>query len=295
MHKSGVILAWFVALAAVGAVLLTSKMLDVRGSWLKSVEKNKVQIQKNEAELKTKEAEGKTLRNNLTQLMLGWDRYWDANVTVANQQTGEIQVNIGGNQGLGSAQQGADPAAQPVVFAFQPDQSKPNGVSYVGAFRVNALQPNGAQLISVTPPQAGEVATWKNGPWRLRALVPPNYISAIRTLRDNLVEREQQLKRKQDRIQDLNRLLAAAQERLETRVSELVGSENAPQDEVLPIELRKGLVVGLEEEEQLRNQEFQETDRLRRDLLNVYQKQLDLVQEVSKLTKQLPKQKPAGS
>ncbi|QDT42468.1 hypothetical protein Pan241w_25520 [Gimesia alba] len=295
MHKSGVILAWFVALAAVGAVLLTSKMLDVRGSWLKSVEKNKAQIQKNEAELETKEAESKTLRNDLTQLMLGWDRYWDANVTVANQQTGEIQVNIGGNQGLGSAQQGDDPAVQPVVFAFQPDQSKPNGVSYVGAFRVNALQPNGAQLISVNPPQAGEVATWKNGPWRLRALVPPNYISAIRTLRDNLVEREQQLKRKQDRIQDLNRLLAAAQERLETRVSELVGSENAPQDEVLPIELRKGLVAGLEEEEQLRNQEFQETDRLRRDLLNVYQKQLDLVQEVSKLTKQLPQQKPAGS
>ncbi|MCA9016561.1 MAG: hypothetical protein KDA77_14610, partial [Planctomycetaceae bacterium] len=109
----------------------------------------------------------------------------------------------------------------------------------------------------------------------------------------DLVEREQQLKRKQDRIQDLNRLLAAAQERLEARVSELTGSENAPQDEVLPIELRKGLVAGLEEEEQLRNQEFQETDRLRRDLLKVYQKQLDLVQEVSKLTRQLPQQKPA--
>lgn len=293
MHKSGVILAWFVALAAVGAVLLTSKALDVRGSWMKAVEKNKAQIQKNEAELESKEAENKTLRSDLTRLMLGWDRYWDANVTVANQQTGEIEASIGGNQGLGSAQQGADPAAQPVLFAFQPDQSKPNGVSYVGAFRVNALEPNRAQLIAVNPPQAGEVATWKNGTWRLRALVPPNFISTLRTLRDDLVEREQQLKRKQDRIQDLNRLLAASQERLEARVSELIGSENAPQDELLPVELRKGLVAGLEEEEQIRNQEFQETDRLRRDLLNVYQKQLDLVQEVSKLTRKLPQQKPA--
>ncbi|QDV50580.1 hypothetical protein [Gimesia fumaroli] len=295
MHKSGVVLAWVVALVAVGAVLLTSKMLDVRGSWLKAVENNKSKIQKNETELENKEDENKTLRGDLTRLMLGWDRYWDANVTVANQQTGEIQVNIGGNQGLGAAQQGADPAAQPVIFAFQPDQSKPNGVSYVGAFRVNALQPNGAQLIAVNPPRAGEVANWKNGTWRLRALVPPNYISTIRTLRDNLVEREQQFKRKQDRIQDLNRLLASAQERLEARVGELTGAEDAPQDEILPVELRKGLVVGLEEEEQLRNQEFQETDRLRRDLLNVYQKQLELVQEVSKLTKQLPKQTPAGS
>tara|TARA_R110002095_G_scaffold124862_2_gene108392 strand:+ start:1752 stop:2630 length:879 start_codon:yes stop_codon:yes gene_type:complete len=289
MHKSGVVLVWIVALTAVGAVLLTSKVLDVRGSWLKTVEKNKAQIQKNEAEIESKETENKTLRSDLTRLMLGWDRYWDSNVTIANQQTGEIQIDIGGNQGLGTVQQGADPVAQPVVFAFQPDQSKPSGVSYVGAFRVNALEANRAQLISVTPPQPGEVATWKNGTWRLRALVPPNYISTLRTLRDDLVERAQQLQRKQDRIEDLNRLLAAAKQRLEARVNELIGSENAPQDEILPVELRKGLIAGLEEEEQSRNQEFQETDRLRRDMLNVYQKQLELVKEVSKLTTQLPK------
>jgi len=291
MHKSGVALAWIVALAAVGAVLLTSKMLDVRGSWLKTVESNKAKIQKNEADIEAKETENKELRSELTRLMLGWDRYWDANVTVANPQTGEIQVNIGGNQGLGSAKQGEDQVAQPVIFAFQPDQSKPNGVSYVGAFRVNALEANGAQLISITPPQPGEVATWKNGGWRLRALVPPNYISTLRTLRDDLVEREQQIQRKQDRIQDLNRLLVSAKERLEARVHELIGSDQAPEDDKLPVELRKGLVAGLEEEEQIRNQEFQETDRLRRDLIKVYQKQLELIKQVSNLTKQLTKQK----
>ena len=291
MHKSGVALAWIVALAAVGAVLLTSKMLDVRGSWLKTVESNKAKIQKNEADIEAKETENKELRSELTRLMLGWDRYWDANVTVANPQTGEIQVNIGGNQGLGSAKQGEDQVAQPVIFAFQPDQSKPNGVSYVGAFRVNALEANGAQLISITPPQPGEVATWKNGGWRLRALVPPNYISTLRTLRDDLVEREQQIQRKQDRIQDLNRLLVSAKERLEARVHELIGSDQAPEDDKLPVELRKGLVAGQEEEEQIRNQEFQETDRLRRDLIKVYQKQLELIKQVSNLTKQLTKQK----
>ena len=74
MHKSGVVLAWVVALTAVGAVMLTSKMLDVRGIWLKTVEKNKVQIQKNESELETKEAESKELRSELTRLMLGWNR-----------------------------------------------------------------------------------------------------------------------------------------------------------------------------------------------------------------------------
>ena len=55
MHKSGVILVWFVAIATVGAVLLTSKMLDVRGSWLRVVEKNKTQIQKNASEIEAKE------------------------------------------------------------------------------------------------------------------------------------------------------------------------------------------------------------------------------------------------
>ena len=291
MHKSGVVLAWVVALTAVGAVMLTSKMLDVRGSWLKTVEKNKVQIQKNESELEAKETESKELRSDLTRLMLGWNRYWDANVTVTNQQTGEIQINIGGNQGLGRAAEGDEQVAQPVIFAFQPDQSSSNKVRYVGAFRVNALEANGAQLISVTPPQPGEVATWKNGGWRLRALVPPQFIAALRTLRDDLIEREQQIKRKQDRIQDLNRLMASAKERLDARVGELIGSDDAPQDELLPIELRKGLVTGLEEEEQQRNQEFQVTDRLRRDLLNVYQKQLALINEVSDLTKKLLKEK----
>ncbi|QDU09133.1 hypothetical protein [Gimesia aquarii] len=291
MHKSGVVFVWLIAATAVGAVLLTSKMLDVRGSWLKAVEKNAEQIQKNKVEIEAKEEESKTLRGELTRLMLGWDRYWDANVTVANQQTGAIQVNIGGNQGLGSAQQGDNPAAQPIIFAFQPDQSKPSGVAYVGAFRVSALEANGAQLIPVAPPQPGEVTTWKNGGWRLRALVPPNYISTLVTLRDDLVEREQQLKRKQDRIQDLNRLLVAAKERLDARISELIGSENAPQEQALPVELRIGLVAGLEVEEQMRNQEFQETDKLRRDLLRVYKTQQSLIQEVSELTKQLPTKK----
>lgn len=292
MHKSGVVLAWLVALTAVAAVIFTSKMLDVRGSWLRAVEKNKVQIQKNESEIESKEAESKSLQSELTRLMLGWNRYWDANVTVANQQTGEIEIDIGENQGLGSTQAGDAQVAQPVIFAFQPDPGDPQKMSYVGAFRVNALEVNGAQLISVNPPQSGEVAAnWKNGEWRLRALVPPQFISALRTLRDDLVEREQQMNRKQDRIQDLNRLMAAAQERLDTRVHELIGSEDAPQDDVLPIELRKGLVAGLEEEEQIRNQEFQVTDRLRRDLLNVYQKQRALIDEISNLTKKLPKEK----
>ncbi len=291
MHKLGVGFVWLVAILAIAAVMLTSKMLDVRGSWLKTVEKNKEQIQKNEAEIKSKEAENKDLRTELTRLMLGWDRYWDANVTVTNQQTGEIQVNIGGNQGLGSAQNGDDTVAQPVIFAFQPDPANPKKNIYVGAFRVNALEANGAQLILVAPPQPGEVATWKNGSWRLRALVPPQFVSTLRTLRDGLVEREQQLKRKQDRIQDLNRLMASAKERLDARVNELIGSDDAPQDEVLPIELRKGLVEGLEEEEQIRNQEFQLTDRLRRDLLNVYEKQRALIDEVSDLTKKLPQEK----
>ncbi|MFK7779253.1 MAG: hypothetical protein QM501_14200 [Gimesia sp.] len=290
MHKLGVGLVWMVALGAVAAVMLTSKMLDVRGSWLKAVEKNKVQIQKNESEIESKEAESKALRSELTRLMLGWDRYWDANVTV-NLETGEIQLDIGGNQGLGSTQQGDDQAAQPVIFAFQPDQNDPKKMSYIGAFRVNALEANGAQLIPVNPPQSGEIGTWKNGEWRLRALVPPQFISALRTLRDGLVEREQQNKRKLDRIQDLNRLMASAKERLDARVHELIGSDNAPQDDVLPIELRKGLVAGLEEEEQIRNQEFQVTDRLRRDLLNVYQEQRALIDEVGDLTKKLPVEK----
>ncbi|MDF1746369.1 MAG: hypothetical protein P1V19_21920, partial [Gimesia sp.] len=266
MHKSGVVLVWIVALTAVGAVMLTSKMLDVRGSWLKVVEKNKAQIEKNDAELESKEAENKELRSQLTRLMLGWNRYWDAKVTVTNQQTGEIQIDIGGNQGLGSAQEGDEQVAQAVIFAFQPDPNNPGKVSYVGAFRVNALEANGALLISVTPPQPGEVATWKNGTWRLRALVPSQFISALRALRDDLVERNQQIKRKQDRIQDLNLLMASAKQRLDARVNELIGSDKAPQDEILPVELRKGLVAGLEEEEQIRNQEFQVTDRLRRDL-----------------------------
>ncbi|MCH9653565.1 MAG: hypothetical protein K0U89_06850 [Planctomycetes bacterium] len=291
MHKSGVVLVWIVALTAVGAVMLTSKMLDVRGSWLKVVEKNKAQIEKNDAELESKEAENKELRSQLTRLMLGWNRYWDAKVTVTNQQTGEIQIDIGGNQGLGSAQEGDEQVAQAVIFAFQPDPNNPGKVSYVGAFRVNALEANGALLISVTPPQPGEVATWNNGTWRLRALVPSQFISALRALRDDLVERNQQIKRKQDRIQDLNRLMASAKQRLDARVNELIGSDKAPQDEILPVELRKGLVAGLEEEEQIRNQEFQVTDRLRRDLLNVYEKQRALIDEVSNLTKKLPKEK----
>lgn len=289
MHKLGIGFAWIVAILAVVAVLFTAKMLDVRGSWLKPVKENQEKIQKNEAEIEAKEAEYKQLSGELTRLMLGWDQFWEPNVIVSDPKIGAIQVDFGNNRGpVIPQQQGGDSVAQPVIFAFQPDPNKPNQMDYVGAFRFEVSNTNGPQFVLVNPPQPGEVDTWKNGTWRLRALVPPNYISTLRDLRDNLVEGEQQLKRKEDRIQDLNRLLASAKERLEARVNELIGSDEAPQEETLPIELRKGLVVGLEKEEQLRNQEFQLTDKLRRDLLKVYQKQLDLVEDVSKLTKQLP-------
>ncbi|QDT89345.1 hypothetical protein [Gimesia algae] len=290
MHKSGVILVWFVAIATVGAVLLTSKMLDVRGSWLKVVEKNKAQIQKNTAEIDARERERKKLLNKLTQVMLGWDRYWDVEVSVKDRQSGEIQVKLNGAQPLGGEGLSATAAASQVFYAFQPsDAGKPGGSTYVGAFR---FAPNSRDaLVLINPPQPGEVATWKNGPWRLRELVPLNYTNTLRSLRDQLVQSEEQNKLKQDHLQDLNRLLAAAKERLEARVSELIGSDTAPQDELLPVELRKGLVTGLEEEEQKRNQEFVETDQLRRELIKVYQKQLELIDEVSKLSNQLPKPK----
>ncbi|QDT27055.1 hypothetical protein [Gimesia panareensis] len=287
MHKSGVVFAWLVVLAAIAAIPLTAKVLAVRSSWLQAVEKNDAQIAKNEAEIEAKSKESKDLRTELTREMLGWDRYWDAQVTVANQQTGEIQIPIGSDNGLGSADAAA---AKPVVFAFQAVPGQQGSTSYVGAFRVTALDTNRALLKKVTPPESGEAAQWQNGTWRLRALVPPQYISILRTLRDQMVERKQERQRKQDRIQDLNRLLAAAQQRLDARVSELIGSDNAPQGENLPVELRKGLVAGLEEEEQERNQEFLETDRLRRDLLKVFQEQQDLIKEVSQLTRQLPHQ-----
>ncbi|MEQ9069997.1 MAG: hypothetical protein RLO18_24910, partial [Gimesia chilikensis] len=253
MHKSGVVFAWLVVLAAIVAVPLTAKVLAVRSSWLQAVEKNSTQIAKNEAEIKAKSEESADLRKRLTRVMLGWDRYWDAAVTVSNQQTGEIQVAIGSNNGLGSTQNAEE--AKPVVFAFQAAPGQPGGVAYVGGFRVAALEANSALLQEVTPPAGGVAAQGQNGTWRLRALVPPNYITTLRTLRDQLVERKQQLERKQDRIEDLNRLLASAQKRLDARVSELIGSDNAPQGENLPVELRKGLVAGLEEEEQERNEE----------------------------------------
>lgn len=288
MHKSGVILVWFVAIATVGAVLLTSKMLDVRGSWLKVVEKNKTQIQKNATEIEAKEKEREKLLGELTRTMLGWDRYWDAEVNV-NPQTGEIGVRLNGNQTLGGADMSDAAAASQVFYAFQPDAAKPGGSSFVGAFRFTPNSRN--SLVLVNPPLPGEATTWKNGPWRFRELVPLNYMDTLRSLRDELVQSEEEYKLKQDRIQDLNRLLAAAKERLEARVSELIGSDTAPQDELLPVELRKGLVAGLEEEEQERNQEFAETDQLRRDLIKIYQKQLELIDEVSKLSNQLPKPK----
>ncbi|WP_417383805.1 hypothetical protein [Gimesia sp.] len=291
MHKSGVILVWFVAIATVGAVLLTSKMLDVRGSWLKVVEKNKAQIEKNTTEIEAREKERQQLLRELTRTMLGWDRYWDAEVNIVNPQTGEIQVALNNNQVLGGENMSPEAAAAQVFYAFQPQTNPANSnvSSFAGAFR---FKPNDrTRLVPINPPVAGEVATWKNGVWRMRELVPLNYMNALRDLRDQMVQSEEQFKLKQGHLQDLNRLLAAAKERLEVRVSELLGSDNAPQDELLPVELRKGLVAGLEEEEQERNQEFAETDRLRRELITIYQKQLELIDEVSKLSNQLPKPK----
>lgn len=284
MHTLGKVLLWFNVLGAAGACVLTAKMWDVRGSWIKKIDDLQDKAEQNAKQLAEKEQEYLVAENDFKNTMIGWDRYWqgvNAGLTVQGPKAILRTNNLGSAQGLGSPDPALRPEQQPrpdnpSVYAFQGDQQGQNSV-YIGEFKVTNLQPGQSDLESTWTLRPNDFKNQNpQSPWRFRTMVPAKFLREFVNLRTDLEVTERRLKDKQRALAEQQEQDQEAQQILDIRTAQLQGGGNTP-----------GIVADMESEEEKRNVELAELDRLRREVRDTYLRMTQLIEENAALESKL--------
>lgn len=278
MHTWGKVFTVATALAAVAALMLSSKMLQVHGSWLGKVEGLEKSNRDNAETIENDERELRALQANLHVTLIDWDKYWPGVPIDVNPQGGVITSrNFGKNFGY----VGLPGIDRPIVHAFQLGS---NGAQYMGPFQPpqpGDLDTNQVRLQQVGKSRPGDMPAWKSGNWRFRTRIPGRFRSIFNDLNTKLSEDDERLKLVQAKEADQDTNNQAAQQQLATRIQELIGDPADPAS--------TGLVGAMETEEELRNQALAVVDRLRRQIKAANEDLNRLVETNNKLAGSLGK------
>ena len=222
------------------------------------------------AEAKTKATEA---RQALALTNLGWGYEW----TLPGGNPGPVQKNAGGQlmvTGLGSKNglerldltdaTGKAQIIPPVVHVFKSNGPGPS--TYVGEFRAD-LQYLTQDSCVLTPQwfiSSEDLQEWDfTGGARFRSQIPAGGRSAVENLHQTIQRTREQMFQTGLRIQEQQRLNAAATAALGIRKNELLGDTAAADNADHP-EYKLGLVQALEDLEEERNGVQVAVDRLRR-------------------------------
>ncbi|MFG0334021.1 MAG: hypothetical protein ACF8TS_11715 [Maioricimonas sp. JB049] len=264
MHVLGKVCLAFVVIGAIGAILLTSMLLDVRSYWMEQVDTRQEQYVSQKEQLADTRIAVNELEKEINRHMQAWGRSWAAvNSGVTNAREGEVTLGVGLASGLGARAQAAGRPLESInvqLFAPQPDGSS----RYLGDFKLRGLDANQALAQLNRAPLPGEAEAWPSGTYRVRELVPPSWRGVLGELQTELVIAAQDLQEEQGRLQLQEEHLASSQKLLEQRMHELEGDPNAPEDAEQSVV--DGLVTTLTRLEDERNQALAATNRLRHQL-----------------------------
>ena len=284
MHTLGKVLVWLVVIGWVAALAMTVKMLDVRNSWTQKLDDLKTRNQQNAAQIAEKQSEFDDLRAQLAQTMLGWDKAW-SNIPVIPNQDGTLTAQIGTNDGYGLPATPEKPAAY--LFVTNPA----DGTSqYVGSFQAAAVRENQTAFQPTFRIRGNEPQQWPaSGNWRVRAMVPPTFVERFSDLHGALTLGDQALANKQQHLQIQQELVEVSKKHLTHRQEELLGYKTPPPGaDQLPEEWTVGLAAAVANEEERRNEELTELDRLRREVKDAYARLGTLIRQNTELVRSLP-------
>jgi hypothetical protein len=212
-------------------------------------------------------------------------------VELVNPESGEIRAAFGTDDFLGAPL--GEGSKAPVVHAFRP---LPDGkFVYVGPFQVIDYRDKTSILQAAWRLRAGDVQQHfqnRNGQWRFRALVPPAREERFRKLQSALTLGDEALFSRINYVKDQLELIQLAQDHFDLRVGELLGA-GQPADAAQLDEYALGLQEAIGREEEARNAELHEIDRLRNALRDQYAQTLQFTEQNGELIKRLPQ--PAGS
>ena len=290
MHTLGKVLLWLNVVGAVGACVLTAKLFDVRNSWTEKVEKAQEQVAANEITLAENEAEYQRLQSELHGLTLGWGKSWPRVLAGVGQTVqgginnqGQLLVQVGRLQGLGTPGAGAGavadpnvPTPLPIVHAFATSN---NGLQskYVGVFQAIQIDDNQAQFEPLWNVEAVDLAGLQNSrEWRLRTEIPARFSSELTKLRTDRITAIRSLQEKSRQLQSQIGQEDDAKTILQNRIDQLEGKDDDP-----------GLVARLAAEEDERNKELLELDAIRRQIKQADNDIASLVEQLEQLEQQV--------
>lgn len=286
MHTLGKVFTWLTVVLAIGAIVLSVRLLDVRNSWtqqVETVENDHTSLKEENQQLADDIAEQsrqlRTLRAELHRTTLLWGRFWNAPARPLAPGQGTLQAEVGTNQGLSPQNQDA-----PVTLhAFRPTQA--GGYVYVGEFETTTVRENESALQATWRLRPGEAQNWRAGTWRFREAIPPDYQTRFLNLRTELNVADELFAAKQNYLRAQDDLIQTAGEHLRIRRQELLGDQNDPED--------KGLNGEVAAEEEARNQALAEVDQLRHQRENALNRIEDLIATNRQLARSLPGPEPA--
>ena len=286
MHMSGKVLVVFVALAGFAGLVIASRAMDVRNSWLKKFNANRQQIEQNEQKIAEKRVQLANVRAEYDRVMRGWDRYYNG-ITgqPAGDGAGSLVLGIGPPDLPEPGTEGA--AANPIVYAFQ---VLPEGGSrFLGQFKATRVAAQ-SSFVPVWRFRTGDDANWKQGnDYRVRTLIPAPEQARLNDLEVQLVIGDELLAQKQEDVQTQDALSKLADEHLALRVGEIEGFPDLQgREEAIGKDAVQGVLKSLVEEEEARNAALAEVNRLERELLLTNRGFESLVRSNSELARQLP-------
>jgi hypothetical protein len=282
MHILGKILAIFVVLAAVGAAMITSKLVVVRNSWTAKNFAAKKKYLETKPKVDELEARVDQSRSEAVRKRDLWGTYWNNVQTAKAAADGSVQVNVGAESGW-----------YPNLLLHGFEVAADGASIYRGSFLAADVRNGGSLLKPNWRVSPEELNTWQfNQPWRWRNTIPSGQSENIDRQLLSILKYEETLGDRRRTLATQSGLLDQANENLKRREDELVGGDTLEKSELVAPEFREGLVAALEQAEEQRNLILEKIDHLRREIREIQRQIEELVKDNNELVGQLPQPEP---
>jgi heme exporter protein D len=264
MHILGKVLLWLCVVLLIPTLVLITMTLDVRHRWLTDVAERQRRVENGLKQIAETQKKVRNLEEQRQALVHAWGDVWTSpNSQVQQGAVGALELGVGASSGLPHRRQGAD--VDPPVFVFA---DTPNGSQYLGEFNVTDIRPGQAIARMARAPYPQETSTWPNGTYRIRGTIPANWQETFVVLQHQLASASAALVDQQLELATRKQMVKNSQATLDQRMAELNGNPNAPADAGDIV--RDGLVASVRKYESLRDQQLSTVDRLRRKMINEY-------------------------
>lgn len=289
MHILGKILLGLTLLLAGGAIVLTSKVLQVRNEWMKTIVTKREAYEKTVPEVRRVKEELFATRSEYDLLMQQWAPMIGANINITPNGNDGIALNgVGPASGIRQDQ---------IVHVFGPGQG--GGSYYVGPFKVNLVQAGRSGAVAHWPLRQLEKDNWNRtyifgNNCRVYGSVPTNAAETLLRYQQILLAKDELLGAKTDLRDKRAKEVEIATEHLNYRDIELHGDPTLEGDRgILPDHMIDGQVKAIEALDEKRNMTAQEVDDIRHQLKQMFDEVQALRDRNRQLVASLPSENDA--